>query len=502
LARALEGASDAGAISCSSASPARSDGGGATLAEARQRRQAAAARPMKREHEEEAGGAGGAGGVAPTLEAHRESRGKQPKRELDVGADGGAGATRRARGASLAAPPPPPPPPIAAGGAVGAAFGAAGPSGAAAAPAPAAALAAAAPPSAAAAAPGHFEVHGVRYASCAAVQAAVAPGDVVELHGCVRGPLELRVDGVQLRGCTPDAALLAPRDADAAAPTLLVTANGVHVKALRVHGMRKGPDRVEIPTVLVKPAGAAVLVGFVMDDVSVLGGGGVHGYVDVEEEEEDADAVEGKDEGKEKKKVRYGHPGVELCAGVRGAALTDVFVYNVSGDAVRLLQAVTATLTRVAVTRAAYIGFWLRAAGKCTLLDCRAVVCGENGAYIDTGMPCELIRFSALSCADSGVTFDVPSRAEGLLSDEGLAALRLTPHMTQARASHLTSVRSCTACGDTPRNTARARHSGPAMQRQRHLRRGVQERRCGVPGRRASDRKRVERRARGERHAS
>jgi hypothetical protein len=287
---------------------------------------------------------------------------------------------------AAAAPPP-----------AGAAPGAAGPS--------AAAAAAAAAP-AAAAAGGYFLLRGARHASCAALAAALAPGDVAELHGAVQGPLALRVAGVQLLGRTHDAALLAPRDVDPAAPTLLVTASDVRVTSLRVHGMRTVHARDQCAAVCAAPtAGASSLSGFAMRNVDILGGGAEH-----------ACEIDG---------VRYGHPGVDLCTGVVDALLEDVRVCEVNGDGVLVRAGATATLRRVTVAGAAYIGFWLFHSGACALEDCAADACGEDGAYIDATAPCALRGFAATSCAGPGFVFDATA------PPDELDALRAAPHATQ-----------------------------------------------------------------------
>ena len=125
--------------------------------------------------------------------------------------------------------------------------------------------------------------------------------------------------------------------------------------------------------------------------------------------------------------TRYGHSGITLSDGVRGARIERVRIKDLSNVGIVAHIGVTAYLHRINLEHIKATGVWLAGAGSCTLDAVEAVKCVVFGIYVDAIDVCTLTNCSARE-SGTGFAFDHPNT----LIEENKAtlapALLTTPH--------------------------------------------------------------------------
>ena len=277
--------------------------------------------------------------------------------------------------------------------------------------------AAAAPPSAAAAdaeLSGFFMIKRTgaqRYATCAALEAALLQGDKVILHGSVQGPLTVRHESVVLVGVPASMPMLLAVEQLLATEcplprhTLVVDAHKVSVRNMRIWTSRAVD--------FLRPLAAAVQVEegvqhFRMSGCEITG--------------HRADILF------DEKRVSHGHSGIILCRGVR-AFLEQVRVMGLSGAGIVARYNAVAHFGRIDIAAVGGNGLWLDGAGPCTLDAVSTYDCSAYGIYVDAMDLCTLVNCSARKSGNSGLVIDVPNtlleRYKGALAPVLLTA----PHV-------------------------------------------------------------------------
>jgi len=237
---------------------------------------------------------------------------------------------------------------------------------------------------------GHFTIRRTgesKYLTCAALEAALQPGDRVLLHGVMHGPLLIRFERVllegHLSGSVQPQLLAFEQLVGATAPvyTLTTSANKVSIKDIHVRTPRETDDRQQAAAVLVTKNVADLF----MFHCSILG----HGR----------DLVSKSPDGS----VNYGHTGVWLETGVRNASLDDVVFENISGDALEAHRGCTGRLNNVRIKSIAGLGVNLRGTGKFVFDRVHVEICGINGFRIFAFDVCTLRKCCAQECGEAGL---------------------------------------------------------------------------------------------------
>jgi hypothetical protein len=242
---------------------------------------------------------------------------------------------------------------------------------------------------------GHFTIRRTgesKYLTCAALEAALQPGDRVLLHGVMHGPLLIRFEGVRLHkvcaagdvsGSVQPELIAVEQRPGAKKPvhTLTISADDVRVGYIRVRTPRETDGREQAAAVLVTKN----VADFFMFHCSILG----HGR----------DLVSKSPDGS----VNYGHTGVWLETGVRNAFLEHVTFANISGDALEAHRGCTGRLNNVRIKSIAGLGVNLRGTGKFVFDRVHVEICGINGFRIFAFDVCTLRKCCAQECGEAGL---------------------------------------------------------------------------------------------------
>ena len=92
----------------------------------------------------------------------------------------------------------------------------------------------------------------------------------------------------------------------------------------------------------------------------------------------------------------------------------------------------------VVVTETCATAVWLRAAGKCRLVSCLAIRPAVDGFNVDASAACTILDCRSVDAGNNGAVFDCPrtvlSKCRGKALADAVEELAATAHIAQARA--------------------------------------------------------------------